>query len=134
MLDRLSRLLFPADPVQRSLTVATMSASLSTGLFYSVSALYFTRVIGLEATPEVVVAQELQLDWRRPARFLEQLSCPTLVVHGEADAAVPLVLAERIVAAMPNGRLEVIPNGGHRLDIRTPELVDPLLLDFLLDT
>lgn len=50
MLDRLSRLLFPADPVQRSLTVATMSASLSTGLFYSVSALYFTRVIGLEAT------------------------------------------------------------------------------------
>jgi len=27
----------------------------------------------------------------------------------------------------------VIPNGGHRPDIRTPELVDPLLLDFLLD-
>lgn len=50
MLDRLSRLLFPADPVQRALTFATMSASLSTGLFYSVSALYFTRVIGLEAT------------------------------------------------------------------------------------
>lgn len=50
MLDRLSRLLFPADPVQRALTVATMSASLATGLFYSVSALYFTRVIGLEAT------------------------------------------------------------------------------------
>ncbi|WP_243059196.1 MFS transporter [Nocardioides sp. SR21] len=50
MLDRLSRLLYPADPVQRALTVATMSASLSTGLFYSVSALYFTRVIGLEAT------------------------------------------------------------------------------------
>ena len=49
-LDRLFRLLFPADPVQRALTVATMSASLSTGLFYSVSALYFTRVIGLEAT------------------------------------------------------------------------------------
>lgn len=50
MLDRLLRLLFPLEPVQRALTVATMSASLSTGLFYSVSALYFTRVIGLEAT------------------------------------------------------------------------------------
>ena len=58
--------------------------------------------------------------------WLESLRC-------EADAAVPLVLAERIVAAMPNGRLEVIPNGGHRPDIRTPELVAPLLLDFLLD-
>ena len=40
----------PTDPVERALTLATISASLSTGLFYSVSALYFTRVIGLEAT------------------------------------------------------------------------------------
>jgi len=89
--------------------------------------------IGLEATPEVAVTQELELDWRRPARLLEQVGCPTLVVHGEADAAVPLELAESIAAALPNARLEVIPNGGHRPDIRTPDLVDPLLLDFLLD-
>ena len=33
---------------------------------------------------------------------------------------------------MPNARLERILDGGHRPDIRTPELVDPLLLDFLL--
>ncbi|MDF1603319.1 MFS transporter [Nocardioides sp. YIM 152315] len=50
MLDRLRRLLAPSDPVERALTAATMAASLATGLFYSVSALYFTRVIGLEAT------------------------------------------------------------------------------------
>ena len=46
----LRRFLFPADHVQRALTLATMTASLSTGLFYTVSALYFTRVIGLEVT------------------------------------------------------------------------------------
>jgi Major Facilitator Superfamily len=46
----LRRYLLPADHVERALTLATMSASLSTGLFYSVSALYFTRVIGLSAT------------------------------------------------------------------------------------
>jgi pimeloyl-ACP methyl ester carboxylesterase len=63
----------------------------------------------------------------------DQIACPTLVIHGEADAPVPVGLAESIVAAMPNARLEVIPAGGHRPDIRTPELVDPLLLDFLLD-
>ena len=34
---------------------------------------------------------------------------------------------------MPNARLELIPNGGHRPDIRSPELVNPLLLAFLLD-
>ena len=87
--------------------------------------------IGLEATPEVVVTQELELNWQRPARLLEEVTCPTLVVHGEADAAVPAALAEDIVAAMPNARLELIPAGGHRPDIRTPELVNPLLLEFL---
>ena len=88
--------------------------------------------IGLEADPEVIVTQELELDWRRPAGLLGEVDCPTLVVHGEADAPVPVAHAESIVAAMPNARLEVIPAGGHRPDIRTPELVNPLLLDFLL--
>jgi pimeloyl-ACP methyl ester carboxylesterase len=89
--------------------------------------------IGLDATPDVVATQETELDWTRPARLLGKVTCPTLVVHGEADAPVPVELAERIVAAMPNARLEVIPGGGHRPDIRTPELVNPLLLEFLLD-
>jgi pimeloyl-ACP methyl ester carboxylesterase len=34
---------------------------------------------------------------------------------------------------MPNARLELIPDGGHRPDTRAPELVNPLLLEFLLD-
>jgi MFS family permease len=42
--------LYPREPVARALTLATMAASLSTGLFYSVSALYFTRVMGLSAS------------------------------------------------------------------------------------
>ncbi len=89
--------------------------------------------IGLETTPTVIVTQEVELDWQRPARLLGQVTCPTLVVHGEADKPVPVALAESIVAAMPNARLEVILGGGHRPDIRTPELVNPLLLDFLLE-
>ncbi|MBZ5739837.1 MFS transporter [Nocardioides mangrovi] len=43
-------MVLPAEPVHRSLTLTTASASLATGLFYSVSALYFTRVIGLAPT------------------------------------------------------------------------------------
>jgi pimeloyl-ACP methyl ester carboxylesterase len=90
--------------------------------------------IGLEATPDVIAIQEAEVDWERPARLLGQATCPALVVHGEADAAVPVALAESIVSAMPNARLEVIPGGGHRPDIRSPELVNPLLLEFLLDS
>jgi pimeloyl-ACP methyl ester carboxylesterase len=89
--------------------------------------------IGLEATAEVVAIQERELDWERPARLLGTVACPTLVVHGEADLPVPVSLAESIVAAMPNARLELIPDAGHRPDIRSPELVNPLLLEFLLD-
>jgi pimeloyl-ACP methyl ester carboxylesterase len=88
--------------------------------------------IGLEATPDVIAVQEAEIDWAMPARLLEQVTCPTLVVHGEADAPVPVAVAESIVAAMPNARLELIAGGGHRPDIRTPELVNPLLVDFLL--
>jgi pimeloyl-ACP methyl ester carboxylesterase len=88
--------------------------------------------IGLEATPEVVVTQERETDWETPARLLGTVICPTLVIHGEADAPVPADHARRIVAAMPNARLELIPGGGHRPDIRSPGLVDRLLREFLL--
>ena len=87
--------------------------------------------IGMEASPEVVVTQEIELGWRRPAEALGSVDCPTLLVHGEADASVPMSLVRNIAEAIPNARLEVIPAGGHRPDIRTPELVNPLLLAFL---
>ncbi|MEU6710641.1 MFS transporter [Nonomuraea sp. NPDC046802] len=41
---------FPQDRVARSLTVSTMAFALSSGVFYTVSTLYFTLVIGLSAT------------------------------------------------------------------------------------
>ena len=89
--------------------------------------------IGLEATPGVIVTQEYELDWQRPAGLLSSVSCPTLVIHGESDATTPVSLVRRIVGAIPDARLELIAGGGHRPDIRTPELVNPLLKAFLID-
>jgi pimeloyl-ACP methyl ester carboxylesterase len=76
---------------------------------------------------------DARVDWDRPARLLGAVACPTLVVHGDSDAAVPVSLVRGIVAAMPTARLELIPGGGHRPDIRSPEIVNPLLLELLLD-
>ncbi|MBT0769255.1 MFS transporter [Kineosporia sp. J2-2] len=42
--------LFPRHPVIRALTLSTMASALAKGVFYTVSALYFTRVAGLSAT------------------------------------------------------------------------------------
>ncbi|MEL7978131.1 MFS transporter [Isoptericola sp. F-RaC21] len=39
----------PRDPVARALTFSTMAFAASTGIFYTVSVLYFTRVVGLSA-------------------------------------------------------------------------------------
>jgi hypothetical protein len=47
LLQDLRATLHPSEPVQRALTFSNAAASLATGLFYSVSALYFTRVVGL---------------------------------------------------------------------------------------
>ena len=88
--------------------------------------------IGMDASPDVVATQEMELEWTDPARRLGSVTCPTLIIHGEADAAVPLSLAESITAVMPNARLVVMADGGHRPDIRSPEVVNPLLIEFLL--
>ena len=79
--------------------------------------------IGFEATPDVIATQEGELDWTEPARLLASVATPTLVLHGADDKPVPVEHAESIVAAMANARLEVITDGRHRPDIRSPELV-----------
>ena len=89
--------------------------------------------IGLDASPEVVAAQEVELDWVTPARLLGRLTCSTLVVHGEDDLPVPVAIARAITGELPAARLVLIPGGGHRPDIRSPELVNPILLEFLLE-
>jgi len=86
--------------------------------------------IGMEATPEIITTQEVELDWSVPASLLGSVGCPTLILHGEHDI-VPVSLAERISASMPRSRLEILPNSGHRPDIRSPEVVNPILMGFL---
>lgn len=88
--------------------------------------------IAMEASPEVIVTQELEFDWARPAALLGDVETPTLVIHGDSDATTPMSMVERIVDTLPNARLALIPGGGHRPDVRTPELVNPLLREFLL--
>lgn len=89
--------------------------------------------IGLEASPVVVAAQERELDWSDPAHRLPEIPCPTLLIHGGADATVPPSLPHAIANAMPDARVTIVAAGGHRPDIRSPELVNPMLLDFLLE-
>ncbi len=48
-----------------------------------------------------------------PVYPLEQIACPTLVVHGRADGNVPLAHAEFVAETVPNAELFAIEDCGH---------------------
>ena len=63
---------------------------------------------------------------------LGEISCPTLVLHGSADAAYPVERAEEIVAAVPKAEPLVLVGGGaHFLSLTDPDAVNPPLRAFL---
>jgi pimeloyl-ACP methyl ester carboxylesterase len=71
------------------------------------------------------------LDFSASPAMLSTISSPTLVVHGALDQSVPLAVAHAVASAIPGAALAVAVAGGHRPDIRSPELINPLLLEFL---
>lgn len=61
------------------------------------------------------------------------ITAPTLVIVGSEDVATPLAKAERIAAAIPGARLEVLPGVGHVSTLEAPAAVNDLLLPFLAE-
>jgi len=62
---------------------------------------------------------------------LPSISAPTLVIAGADDPATPPEHAERIVAGIPEARLEIVPHAAHLASVEQPSTVGKLLVDFL---
>ena len=62
---------------------------------------------------------------------LPGITTPTLAIAGAQDPATPPEHAERIVAAIPGARLEVLDPAAHLANIEQPEAVTRLILDHL---
>jgi pimeloyl-ACP methyl ester carboxylesterase len=88
--------------------------------------------IMLDASPELLITQRAESDWARVPALLPSLSCPALFIHGDSDATTSVAEVEAVASIIANAQLQIIPGGGHRPDIRSPERVNPLLADFLL--
>lgn len=67
-----------------------------------------------------------------PGRTLQRVACPTLILSGELDTVVPLVYQERLLRRLPHARMVRIPASRHASNIDRPEVVNPLILEFLL--
>jgi proline iminopeptidase len=64
---------------------------------------------------------------------LAAVTAPTLILHGEADA-IPMDLVEEWTAALPSAKLVKIPGASHFPYVEQPDLVWPVIEDFLRAT
>lgn len=62
---------------------------------------------------------------------LDQITVPTLVVHGTADPAVPLAHAEHVASRVARANLLAVDGGEHLCIVSHREVVRPRVLDFL---
>jgi non-heme chloroperoxidase len=71
---------------------------------------------------------QMDADWREEMRAI---AVPTLLIHGDADASIPLDLSSRrTVELIANSRLEVYENAGHGLYVTHRARLSADLLDF----
>jgi pimeloyl-ACP methyl ester carboxylesterase len=91
--------------------------------------------IALEADPEMLIQEHVEwhenADSKSIPPLLGSIASPTLVLHGAQDLSVPLETGAAVAAAIPDATFAVATAGGHRPDIRAPELINPLFVDFL---
>lgn len=69
----------------------------------------------------------------RPEDVLPAVSARTLVLRGENDLVAPRAWCERIVASMPDARLEEVPDRGHETMIRDAASAAALIRAFAQD-
>jgi pimeloyl-ACP methyl ester carboxylesterase len=63
---------------------------------------------------------------------LGEITCPAIVFHGDADAAIPMEQAEALQRGLGNCvELVRIPGAGHASNLSHPEAVNGPLRDFL---
>jgi pimeloyl-ACP methyl ester carboxylesterase len=61
---------------------------------------------------------------------IASIRVPTLVIHGDADVAIPLAKAQAMKEAIPNAELSVVA-GGHSINMTNPGPVNAAIKDFL---
>ena len=63
-------------------------------------------------------------------KALPGLTVPTLILHGENDAAIPVAAALDTASLIPSCRLEVLPGLGHLAHEEAPQLVVDAIIAF----
>jgi pimeloyl-ACP methyl ester carboxylesterase len=63
---------------------------------------------------------------------LAEITCPALVVHGDADASIPVDRAQALVDGLPAAvDLVLVPGAGHAANLTHPDEVNPAIRAFV---
>jgi pimeloyl-ACP methyl ester carboxylesterase len=65
------------------------------------------------------------------SRRLRRIVAPTLIIHGERDAFVPVQYADDFFRALPNAEKVIVPGAGHMLGVEAPEATLAAIDQFL---
>ena len=113
--------------VARELARLVMPMGAYTEFYWTVNARSLMNFVSLRA------AETAQREIRRYAqaceRFLavgvptDQISVPTLIVHGTDDRVLPIANGRAIASALPQHRYIEVPAGGHLLHLEEPDLL-----------
>lgn len=88
------------------------------------------KVVASRVIEDQLLQETLEHEGYDIVSRLSRLRVPTLVVHGAHDF-IPVPMAERIAAAIPGARLEVLPDCGHFSYAERPTAVRDLVCGFL---
>jgi pimeloyl-ACP methyl ester carboxylesterase len=80
-----------------------------------------------------VMRQEVAAGDDRISSRLAEVRTPALVLHGDADVAVPLEQAQALAAGIPGARFVVLPGVGHRPWMQRPDVANGAILSFLTE-
>jgi len=81
-----------------------------------------------EASIHAVTAMRDRLD---QVSKLSSLTCPVLVITGDADAIIKVEDSQNMAAAIPSGKLVVMPGTGHLSNLEDPPAFNQALEKFL---
>jgi pimeloyl-ACP methyl ester carboxylesterase len=85
-----------------------------------------------QGTPAGVAAAQRGMAERPDSTpTLATVTCPTLVLVGDADALTPLAESEKLAAAVKGAKLVRIPRAGHLSNVENPAAFDAALSAFV---
>src|SRR3954447_21656846 len=118
---KLAEAMMSGDPDRAIATAYEVNVSPGYGAEKSAYTTFYEMATALPTPVPVIMLQMQAIQAHDTLDRLEQISAPTLVIHGTADEMLPYSNAVLIAARIPNAQLETLEDVGHMFWWEQPE-------------